>query len=180
MLARQVNFLQWSEFMTPNFNIDSLSEPEKENIHSYLYLMKDEYFEVREFIKTLSNYKPFKLDVRHATTIQKALNIALVVSYSRNFRNSHGIKYQDEINRILIDDFENDESELHQKMKDQMNQEFAHSDATAHDIRLNEYTDVKYSSRVVRELLDKDQLDKLLGMVTKIQKSVKKELEKLE
>lgn len=130
----------------------------RENILAYFYLLRDEFIEIREVIRELIKYEPFKLDVRHATPIHKALNITVFISYSRNFKNSYGFEFQDSINEEIINDFTEAEKKLHDKIEDERDEEFAHSDFEAHDIKFNEFIDVNYSSRVVRPILDKKNL----------------------
>ncbi len=102
--------------------------------------------------------------------IQNALNIAVVISYARNFKKSLGFTSYNLINKELIKSFSAEEKEFHQIVKDWRDQEYAHSDALPNDIQIDE--DGGYSRRVVRQLLDKDQLEILKTMVNKIRDEI--------
>lgn len=150
-------------------NSNEISPSEKifdKNVLPYLYLLRSEFWEVNDFINNLKSYQPFILDVRESTPIQNALNIAVVVSYARNFKKSLGYSNYNLINEEIIKSFSTKEKEFHQIVIDWRDQEYAHSDALPNDIQLDE--DGGYSRRVVRQLLEKDQLDMLKVMVNKI------------
>lgn len=149
----------------------------KRNRLSYLYMLRNEFWEVNDFINTLKNYKPFALDVRESTPIQNALNIAVVISYARNFKKSHGFYYNPKLNDELIKYFSNEENGLHKKIIDWRDQEYAHSDALPNDIQI--YEDEEYSRRVVRQLLEKNQLRMLKIMVNKIRDEIEIQIKNL-
>ena len=140
------------------------------NVLPYLYLLRSEFWEVNDFINTLKSYQPFVLDIRESTPIQNALNIAVVISYARNFKKSIGYTSYNIINEELIKSFSTEEKEFHQMVKDWRDQEYAHSDALPNDIQIDE--DGGYSRRVVRQLLEKDQLEMLKTMVNKIRDEI--------
>lgn len=96
--------------------LDSMFNSYKDNILSYLYMIRSEFEEVNELINTLKNYEQFELDVRNSTPTQNALNIAVVISYARNFKRSFGFYNFSEINSKLIQDFDKEESKLHKKL----------------------------------------------------------------
>ena len=154
-------------------NNSEISPSEKlfdKNVLPYLYLLRNEFWEVNDFINTLKNYQPFVLDVRESTPIQNALNIAVIVSYARNFKKSLGYSNYNLINGELIKSFSEEEKELHQMVINWRDQEYAHSDAYPNDIQI--YEDGGYSRRVVRQLLEKDQLGMLKTMVNKIRNEI--------
>jgi|GEM_PF-4685496 len=161
------------------FDIDSLNDASKENILSYLYMLRNEFGEVNEFINTLYNYKPFVLDVRESNPIQNALNIAVVISYSRNFKKSKGFNYTNKINAELIKYFTEKENEFHKIILDYRDQEFAHSDFLPNDIQIYEDNKLSYSRRVVRQLLEKEQLQTLKVMVNKIRDEIENQIKLL-
>lgn len=136
----------------------------------YLYLLRSEFWEVNDFINTLKSYQPFVLDVRESTPIQNALNISVVISYARNFTKSYGYSSYKLVNNELVKSFSTEEKKLHQMAKDWRDQEYAHSDALPNDIQI--YNDGGYSRRVVRQLLEKDQLEMLKTMVNKIRDEI--------
>ena len=138
------------------------------NLLSYLYLLRHEFWEVNDFINTLKNYKPFSLDIRESTPIQNALNIAVVISYSRNFKKSHGFDQTDRINAELTKYFNDEENELHKAILSWRDQEYAHSDAIPSDVQIDIINKNSYSRRVVRQLLEKSQLEMLKTLVNKI------------
>lgn len=145
------------------------------NLLAYLYLLRNEFWEVNDFINTLKVYKPFVLDVRESTQIQNALNIAIVISYARNFKKSFG--FNNKINNDLIKYFSDEENELHKKIIEWRDQEYAHSDALPNDIQI--YIDGGYSRRVVRQLFEMEQLEMLKEMVTKIRNNIESQIEVL-
>lgn len=145
------------------------------NLLAYLYLLRNEFWEVNDFINTLKVYKPFVLDVRESTQIQNALNIAIVISYARNFKKSFG--FNNKINNDLIKYFSDEENELHKKIIEWRDQEYAHSDALPNDIQI--YIDGGYSRRVVRQLFEMEQLEILKEMVTKIRNNIESQIEVL-
>ena len=108
----------------------------KENLLEYLCMLQSEFWEVNNFINTLKNYKPFVLDVRESTPVQNALNIAVIISYARNFKKSHGFEVAKKINDELISTFTVVENELHKEILNYRDQEYAHSDALPNDIQV--------------------------------------------
>jgi hypothetical protein len=121
----------------------------------YLYMIKSEFIEVNKLISTLKNYEPFRLDVRESTPIQNALNIAVVISYARNFKLSRGFNKTKDVNEGLISNFTNKEIELHNRLIDDRDKEFAHSDAEVNDIQIYTEGIFRYSRKTVRQLLEK-------------------------
>jgi len=146
---------------------------EAENHLSYLYLLRSEFWEVNDFINILKDYEHFVLDIRESTPIQNSLNIAVVISYARNFKSSHGFSNID-MKANLIKHFTNEEKELHKQMIDWRDQEYAHSDSLPNDIQI--YFDGGYSRRVVRQLLEKNQLEMLKAMVVKIRNEIENQI----
>ncbi|MCH7827261.1 MAG: hypothetical protein IIC75_04700 [Bacteroidetes bacterium] len=153
-------------------NIDLLDKYSKENFLSYLYLIKNEFWEVNDFINTLYNHKPFALDIRSSDSVQNALNIAVVISYSRNFKTNFGFNKAKKINAELIKPYTAGENKLHKMILDLRDTEFAHSDALPNDIQIYEENNKSYSRRVVRQLLEKIQLEMLKEMVNKIREEI--------
>lgn len=143
----------------------------------YLYLLSSEFWEVNDLINTLMNYKHFVLDVRESTPIQNALNIAVVISYARNFKSSRGFSSVD-TNAHLIKGFTSEEKVLHEQMIVWRDQEYAHSDSMPNDIQV--YSNGGYSRRVVRQLLEKNQLETLKVMVNKIRYEIGNHINELE
>lgn len=157
-------------------NKNSSNSSQEENRLSYLYLLSSEFWEINDLINTLMNYKHFVLDVRESTSIQNALNIAVVISYARNFKNSRGFSSVD-TNTHLIKGFTSEEKVLHEQMIDWRDQEYAHSDSLPNDIQ--DYTNGGYSRRVVRQLLEKNQLETLKVMVNKIRYEIGNQISEL-
>lgn len=156
--------------------IDSLTNFFTENILAYLYLLRNEFWEVNDFINTLRNFKPFSFDVRVSSPVQNSLNIAVVISYARNFKKSYGFNINS-INDKLVKSFSNEELELHRKIIEWRDQEYAHSDALPNDIQI--YQDGGYSRRVVRQLLEMNQLEMLKAMVNKIRDEIENQIKSL-
>jgi hypothetical protein len=157
--------------------IDSSNKSPEINLLSYLYLIRNEFWEVNDFINTLKEHKPFSFDVRESTPIQNALNIAVVISYARNFKKNRGFIKIDGINAELIKSFTDAEKELHKKIIDWRDQEYAHSDASQNDIQI--YGASSYSRKVVRQLFEKVQLDLLKLMVNKIREQIEAQIRSL-
>jgi hypothetical protein len=153
--------------------INSSNGPLEENHLSYLYLLRGEFWEVNDFINTLINYKHYVLDVRESTPIQNSLNISVVISYARNFKGSRGFSSVD-TNAHLIKGFTSEEKALHEQMISWRDQEYAHSDSLPNDIQI--YSNGGYSRRVVRQLLEKSQLEMLKIMVGKIRNEIEDQI----
>lgn len=156
--------------------LDSMFESFKENILSYLYMLSSDFEEVNDLINTLKNYEPFDLDVRNATTTQNALNIAVVISYARNFKRSFGFYNFSEINSRLIKDFEKEEIELHKEIIRERDKEFAHSDASSLDIQIYSEEFYSHSIKTPRMILEKNNLKMLSEMVGKIREQINAQL----
>ncbi|OGU39208.1 MAG: hypothetical protein A2315_00980 [Ignavibacteria bacterium RIFOXYB2_FULL_35_12] len=152
--------------------INNLFKKFKENLLSYLYLLKSEFQEVNVLINELKNYEPFKLDVREATPTHNALNIAVVISYARNFKRSYGFNNIEEINTQLRKDFTDEENKLHKRIITERDKEFAHSDASANDIQIYYREFFSHSRKTVRQLLEKNELLMLQKMVSKIRTEI--------
>ena len=86
------------------------------------------------------------------------------------FKKSHGYKNNERINIELMKGFSLEEKELHQKILTWRDQEYAHSDSEPNDIQIDETGG--YSRRVVRQLLEKVQLEMLKTMVNKIREEI--------
>ena len=162
-----------------NFDTKTLGESSKNNLLEYLYLLQSEFWEVNDFINTLKKYNPFVLDVRESTPIQNALNIAVVISYARNFKKSYGFEVAKKVNEELISTFTEEEYKWHNKILDYRDQEYAHSDSLPNDIQVYDGGHYSYSRRVVRQLLEKGELEKLQLMTSKIRDSIEIQLKYL-
>jgi hypothetical protein len=156
--------------------INSSNNPLEEKRLAYLYLLFSEFWEVNDLINTLMNYKHFVLDVRESTSIQNALNIAVVISYARNFKDSRGFSSVD-TNAQLIKGFTSEEKVLHEQMIVWRDQEYAHSDSLPNDMQV--YSNGGYSRKVVRQLLEKNQLETLKVMVNKIRCEIGNQINEL-
>ncbi len=154
----------------------TLFEKFKKNLLSYLLMVKDEFSEVNNLINELKNYEPFHLDVRESTPTQNALNIAVVISYARNFKRSFGFYYIDEMNTKLMKNFSIDEKEFHKRIISDRDKEFAHSDASANDIQIYEEGMFSHSRRTVRQLLEKKEIKILQEMVSKIRSDIENQI----
>ena len=161
-------------------DFELLDDSSKRNLLSYMYLLRHEFHEVNEFINTLYAYRPFELDVRNATPFQKALDIAVVISYSRNFKRSYGFEYWEEMGAEMIKYFSGEERQIHERVLESRDQEFAHSDALPNDIQIDDDNWYLYSRRVVRQLLEKGQLKVLKEMVNKIRDEIEVQIGLLE
>lgn len=163
----------------PNLDITALFEKFKKNILSYLLMLEDEFCEVNILINELKNCEPFHLDVRDATPTQNALYIAVVISYARNFKRSFGFYQIDEINTKLIQNFSRDEKEFHKRIISERDKEFAHSDASSNDIQIYDEGLFSHSRRTVRQLLEKEEINILQEMVSKIRNEIENQLQHL-
>lgn len=157
-------------------DINNLFEKFKENLLSYVYLLQSEFQEVNILINELKNYEPFKLDVRVATPTQNALNIAVVISYARNFKRSYGFNNIEEINTLLRKDFNDEEYKLHKRIITERDKEFAHSDASANDIQIYYEDFFSHSRKTVRQLLEIGELLLLQKMVSKIRAEIENQI----
>ncbi len=175
-------FIYWGEIKTMGkykLDTDSLFEKFKKNLLSYLHMVEDEFCEVNILINELKNYEPFQLDVRVATPTQNALNIAVVISYARNFKRSFGFYYIDEINTQLIERFSAEEIKLHKRIIADRDKEFAHSDASVNDIRIYDEGMFTHSRRTVRQLLERKEIKMLQEIVSKIRDEIDNQIKYL-
>ncbi|MCB0748320.1 MAG: hypothetical protein KDC90_12740 [Ignavibacteriae bacterium] len=161
-------------------NLKELYKSFSENLLSYLHLVEDEFIEITEYVNTLKNIKPFILDVRESTSVQKSLNLTVIISYTRCFTNNYGFYNTKEVNDILISEFTNGELDLHKKIKKMRNQQFAHSDASAHDIQIYDEGFYTHSMKVVRENLEIDELELLSNMIHKIRNQIDIQIKDIE
>lgn len=141
-------------------------------------MIEVEFREVRNYINKLLRYEPFILDVREASEIQNALNIAVVISYARTFTRHDGYGNITDVNEELLKEFDEAEMELHRKIIRDRHKEFAHSDAEANDVQI--YSEgFSFSMRTVRELLDKTELEGIKKMVVKISEEIQRQISKI-
>lgn len=158
-------------------DIKQLYEEYKNNILSYLFLLQSEFSEINILINELKYYKPFHLDIGEATPTQNALNIAVVISYARNFKRSFGFNNYKEINDFLIRNYSEEQNKLHKRILKERDKEFAHSDASANDIQLyGEENIFSFSRKRVRQLLDKQELNILQDMVSGIRDEIEAQI----
>ncbi len=171
---------------------ESASNLDKKHL-PLLYVFQREFEEVRDYINSLKNLENYKLDVREATTIQKALNDSLIVSYFRNMKKSDHFYEEHKIRKLLKLSFSKEELILHKKLEDLRDKEVAHSDGEQHDVRIylekeeieNEEQDSKeeikpdyieiistHSMVPLRQPLEPGELDMLTDMVHKIRTKV--------
>ncbi len=149
----------------------------KENILSYLYMFSREFDEVNELILELKKCSPYQIDVAECSTIQIALNIAVVISYSRNFTNNYGFFYTKDINKLLFQHYTKEEVELHEIVLEKRNKEFAHSDATANNIQIFSEGDFLFGINPLRQPLEINDLSMLHEMVFKLREEVKRQID---
>lgn len=157
-------------------DIDLLFQKFKKNILSDLYLLQSEFQEVNALINELKQYDPYEPDVRLAAPTQNALNIAVVISYARNFKRSYGFDNTEEINTQLRQGFTKEENELHKRIITERDKEFAHSDASVNDIQIYSEGIFSHSRKSVRQLLEKKELMILQKMVSKIREEIDKQI----
>ena len=153
-------------------NIDFLFQNFIKNLLSYHYILEQEFQEVNDLINELKKYEPFKLDVREATPTQNALNIAVIISYARNFKKNYGFYSIEEINAQLKQNFSEVENALHKKIITERDKEFAHSDASINDIKIYSEGPFSHSGRTLRQLLEKKDLIILQNMISKIREEI--------
>ena len=143
-----------------------------DSINPYLYMIEEEFREVSEFIKTLRNYNPPIADVDESTTILNALNLAVVISYMRNFTENQNFENIQEIKVKLIQEFGDKERKMHKKIGYLRKKEYAHSDSSAYDFQIETEGLFSHSVRPMREPLDDDEFKMLSLMVRKIRTQI--------
>jgi hypothetical protein len=159
-------------------NYDKLYQKFKENLLSYLYMCSKEFDEVNELIIELKKVSPYQIDIAECSTIQIALNIAVVISYSRNFTNNYGFFYTKDINKILYQNYTKKEIELHKLVLEKRNREFAHSDASVNNIQIFTEGDFLFGINPLRQPLEFENLELLGEMVFKLRKEVQSQINK--
>ncbi|MDP1677098.1 MAG: hypothetical protein Q8L88_09540 [Bacteroidota bacterium] len=165
-----------------NNSLDSIFHTFKNNMKSFMLILEDDFRETNELVQELKKYKPFKLDVRHASPTQNALNISVVISYARSFKNSRGFEKTKDLQSLLLTGFNSNERKLHKKIISVRDTEFAHSDFKSIDIQVYENDFVTHSKKTIRQLLDKHEIEILIASIQKIRKNIKtfsKDLDKI-
>jgi len=157
-------------------NYEELYQKFEENLLSYLYMCSTEFDEVNELILELKNCSPYHNDVTECNTIQIALNIAVVISYSRNFTNNYGFFNTKDINKFLIQCYTKAEVKLHKIVLEKRNKEFAHSDASANNIQIFSEGDFLFGINRLRQPLEFNDLDLLHKMVFKLREEVERQI----
>ena len=144
----------------------------KVNDFKYLYLLQSEFEDVNDTINSIKNYKLSEPDVADASTIQKALDTTVVVSYTRNFTTSRGFRAAKRIQTLLKGVFDEGEVILHDKIMNLRNEEFVHSDRKKHKVQLIHDEMFTHSKMRARQPLEKKELELLSQMVSKIREKV--------
>jgi len=160
-------------------NYEKLYQKFKEKLLSYLYMCSKEFDEVNDLINKLKKVSPYQIDIAECSEIQIALNIAVVISYSRNFTNNYGFFYTKDINKILCQNYTATEIELHKLVLEKRNKEFAHSDAAVNNIQIFTESVFLFGINPLRQPLVFENLELLGEMVSKLRKEVQSQIDSL-
>lgn len=165
-----------------------------------LLVLQSEFEEVRDYLNELINFVNYKHDPADATTLQKALTEALIISYFRNMKKSEHYFQEHEVRRALSLHFSESELILHKKLEDLRDDEIAHSNAENYDVIIQlekeidkieeselEESPIPYLMEIIsthsmkptRMPLEPDELEMLSEMVHKIQFKINEIIEGL-
>lgn len=153
--------------MTVLNNLFKLCGDESKELE-YLYLLRTEFDELRKIIFVLSKFDSSEIKSVDPEIIHNSLNIDVVISYARNFTQSKGFGKIKKIQKKLLKEYDKNEKDLHKKIYNLRNKEFAHSDNTNHDIRIENDEMFEFSKKPVREHLSSEDVDLLRNMTKKL------------
>jgi hypothetical protein len=118
----------------------------KTNGIKFAYLVRDEICELRDFVNEFIQYK--KDDQDESNRIHfNALNIAIIITYGRIFKNNNGFTDTFKIIDEIKISYYADEKELHERLISLRDTEYAHSDSGPIDLQLSDESCVN-SSRI--------------------------------
>jgi hypothetical protein len=157
------------------------SEPlsEKQQYLAFLYLAKEEFGETIRFAGALLN-KEWVIDGgEHASLEVKALDIALVVTYSRPFKKNYGFGKVGHMLERAMQSYSDRQRELHAKIISARDREYAHADADANDVQVLFDDMFTFSKSVVREPLQSFEVKYLIEMCRELITSIDEQIAEL-
>jgi hypothetical protein len=148
--------------MTKNILPDMSDENQKRL--AFLYLAKEELGETVRFAGALLK-KEWCIDGgEHSSPESKALDIALVITYSRPFKKNYGFGTVAPLMNRAMDNFTPNQLELHDRIINARDREYAHADAEANDIEVYFDDWFAFSKCVTREPLQQFEIKSLIEM----------------
>jgi hypothetical protein len=144
---------------------------------AFLYLMSEELGETIRFAGALLKSDWVIDGAEHSSLEVKALDLAVVISYSRPFKKNYGFDHvRDDIDQLLSQ-YTPEQLELHKQIIDLRDREFAHADADAQDITV--YLDglFMFMKRVTRKPLERQKVQQLIEMIRLLLNSINKQIE---
>lgn len=148
--------------MTKNIHPDMVDQKHKHL--AFLYLIKEEFGEAIRFAGALQNKEWFIDGGEHALPEVRALDIALVITYSRPFKKNYGFGKVTAILERAMKDFESMHHELHNRIIIMRDREYAHADAEVNDVKVYFGDIFTFSKFVTREPLQRFEVLLLIDM----------------
>jgi len=163
--------------MTNNIPPDQYSEKQQHLV--FLYLAKEEFSEAIRFAGALLN-KEWVIDGgEHASPEIRALDIALVVTYTRPFKKNYGFgEVKPKLDRAMRS-YSNQKRELHNRFISMRDREYAHADSDAHDVQVHFDEMFEFSKLVTREPLQPFDIKVLIEMCRNLITSIDEQIEEL-
>jgi hypothetical protein len=131
---------------------------------AFLYLAKEEFGEAIKFAGALLKKKWFVDGGEHSSYEARALDIAIVITYSRPFKKNYGFGTVDLIMNRAMNKFTRSQRELHEIIINARDREYAHADAEANDIEVYFDDMFAFSKRVTREPIQQFEIKLLIEM----------------
>jgi hypothetical protein len=150
---------------------------EKRQHLAFLYLAKEEFSEAIRFAGALLN-KNWVIDGgEHASPEVKALDIALVVTYTRPFKKNYGFGKVKPLLERAMHSYSNQKYELHNRIINIRDHEYAHADSEANDVQVHFDEMFEFSKRVTREPLQPFDIRVLIEMCRNLIASIDEQIE---
>lgn len=142
---------------------------------AFLLMIADDLREVRDFINASLADHPESADVRDCSPTQKALDLAVIITYGRVFKNNRGFRDVRPLLEAMLVEFTDEQRKLHDETIAARDQEYAHSDAEVNDITVYKGGLFQASRRVIRQPLSHAKLRLLHDMTILLLQRAEKE-----
>jgi hypothetical protein len=142
----------------------------------FLYLAKEEFGEVIRYGGALLK-KEWVIDGgEHASLEAKALDVALVVTYSRPFKRNYGFGDVKPMMQRAMNSYSSVQRELHDRIIEMRDREYAHADSDAHDVQVYFNELFTFSKQVTREPIQHFEIKMLIQMCQNLSTSIDEQI----
>ena len=146
---------------------------------SFLYIAREELIEARRYAAAQLKSEWFINGGQHESPEVKALDLSLIISYARPFKQNYGFGNVQDLLDEASKHFDSEETSLHDEIIALRDQEYAHSDAEANDVDIYLDDMFEYSKKVIRVPLDRTMVNHISQMVGKLVASFDKQINEL-